>query len=348
MIRSSFSREFQLGSAAHILSRTALAPGFTGLLVMSPLATMRWRQGQLQLSSPRHPRILAIDPALVPLLLDLVEPRAVTWILNRQSAISHEDRRTVLAILIDLGFIEVTKFLSGDAATAWWDPKDRGGCDAVVLQLVQIAHGFARSADEGLSVDHWGRPLPWIARPVIDFLFQLDLSQLSIFEYGGGASTFYWDRRCAAVVTAESSEEWASRLAQGVGPRSRILYRPEQEAFAAAILESEDRYDIILLDATPAFRSRCVEPALKRLSPRGMIILDDAPFYPHAAEGLRKAGLIEVDVTGLTALEANLQTTSLFLSRNFDLPRRTTRSPAFPFGSPGFDWNAMDAFSASE
>jgi hypothetical protein len=74
-----------------------------------------------------------------------------------------------------------------------------------------------------------------------------------------------------------------------------------------------------------------------------MIILDDAPFYPHAAEMLRIAGLIEVDVTGFSTLEDNLQTTSLFLSRSFDLPRRTTRSPAFPLGSPGFDWKAFKA-----
>jgi hypothetical protein len=181
----------------------------------------------------------------------------------------------------------------------------------MVSQLIQIAQGFARSAEEGLPVDHWGQPVPWVARPVVDFLSQLDLSQLSIFEYGGGASTFYWDRRCAAVVTVESNEEWANRIIQGVGPRSRILYRPDQQAFAEAILESEDRYDIILIDAAPAFRPHCAEPALKRLSARGMIILDDAPFYPHAAESLRKAGLIEVDVTGFSALEASLQTTSL-------------------------------------
>ena len=78
-----------------------------------------------------------------------------------------------------------------------------------------------------------------------------------------------------------------------------------------------------------------------RLSARGMIILDDAPFYPNAAEVLRRAGLIEVDVTGYLPLEGNLQTTSLFLSRDFDLPRRAKRSPVFPFGSPGSDWNDL-------
>jgi hypothetical protein len=324
------------------LANAALTPGSPGLLVMSPLATMRWRQGQLQLSSPRHPKTLVIDSALAPLLLELVEPRTVSWILERQSTITHADRRTVLAILIDLGIIEVTGPPGRTVGKVWWDPDDKARDEAVVVQLIQIAHGFARSAEEGFSVDHQGRPLPRIARPVIDFMFQLDLSQLSIFEYGGGASTFYWDRNCASLVTAESDKDWANRIAQGVGPRARILYRPERQSFVDAILETNDRYDIILIDALPAFRRGCVGPALERLSKRGMIILDDATFYPHAAEALRNAGLIEIDVTGFSALEDNLQTTSLFLSRDFDLPRRTTHSPAPPFGSPGFDWTALD------
>jgi len=65
-----------------------------------------------------------------------------------------------------------------------------------------------------------------------------------------------------------------------LGRDTRSYTDPSGKRFADAILETDDRYDIILIDAAPAFRSPCVEPALKRLSPRGMIILDDSPFYP--------------------------------------------------------------------
>lgn len=331
-----------VSSERRVFPHDARAQESTELVVMSPLATMRWRQGQLQLSSPRYPKTLVIGADLAPLLLDLVEPRAVSWILDRKSTISSADRRNILAVLIDLGIIEVAKAPVDGVRRIWWDPNDKAHDEAVVLQLIQIAHGFARSAQEGFSVDHRGQPLPRIARPVIDFLFQLDLSQLSIFEYGGGASTFYWDRTCANLVTAESDKEWAERLIRNVGVRASILYRPERETFAKSILETDDRYDIILVDAIPAFRFDCVEPAIRRVSARGMIILDDAPFYPEAAEILRKADLIEVDLTGFSTLEDNLQTTSLFLSRNFDLPRRSTRSPTLPFGSPGFKWIALE------
>ena len=33
--------------------------------------------------------------------------------------------------------------------------------------------------------------MPWLVRPIVDF-FQLDLPQLSIFEFGEEASTLYW------------------------------------------------------------------------------------------------------------------------------------------------------------
>src|SRR6516225_2883204 len=155
-----------MDSATRILSSTALGPGSTELLVMSPLATMRWRQGQLQLSSPRHPKTLVIDSALAPLLHDLVEPQTLSWILKQPSTISCENRRSVIAILIDLGIIEIANPPSGTRGKVWWDPGDKAHYETAVFQLIQIAHGFARSADEGFSVDHRGRPLPWIARPV--------------------------------------------------------------------------------------------------------------------------------------------------------------------------------------
>src|SRR5215471_5194282 len=60
----------RVSNPSRILSSIALAPGSTELLVMSPLATMRWRQGQLQLSSPCHPKTLAIDCALAPTAMD--------------------------------------------------------------------------------------------------------------------------------------------------------------------------------------------------------------------------------------------------------------------------------------
>ena len=324
-----------------------LSPNSSAQFVMSPHATMRWRQGRLLLSSARQPKTLIIEQDLVPLLVGLVEPRSLSWILGVRSRISRTERpigplqtaprrhcRSHQATVLG-----TDERLPGGPPTSSRSDNARYGRRH--LQLLQIGHGFTRSASEHFSTDNWGRPLPWIARPVIDFLFQLDLSALTAFEYGGGASTFYWTRRCASVVCVESDKGWADRLKAELGPKVRVLLRDEPRAYASAILETSDFYDIILIDAAPTYRPECAGPAVERLSSRGMIILDDAPFYPETAAKLRAAGLIEVDMTGYSPLENNLQTTSLFLSKDFDLPRRANRSPAFPFGSPGFHWDQL-------
>ena len=306
--------------------------------VVSPHATISWRQGQIRATSGTKPRALILEPEALQLLAQLRVPRLAKQAATL-SGLPPDEVLPLLALLVESGIVEVLD--PADARQGpWWDPLDRGRDLRSVLQLIQVAHGFARSADERFAVDAWGRPTPWVARPVIDFLLQLDLSSLRVFEFGGGASTHYWRRRCGKVTCVESSPTWCERLSK-LGPEAEVLLRTDASSFAGAILERPGLYDIVLIDAAPAFRSGCVGPALERLDPRGMIILDDAPFYPEAAAKLRRAGLIEVDFTGYSPLEDNFQTTSLFLSREFDLPRREGDSPAFPFGSPGFDWGSL-------
>lgn len=304
--------------------------------VVSPHATISWRQGRIRAASGAKPRALILEPEALRLLGELREPRSAKQ-AAALSGLPADEVLSLLALLVETGIVEVLD--PADAQQGpWWDPFDRGRDLNSVLQLIQVAHGFARSADERFPVDAWGRPTPWVARPIIDFLFQLNLSSTRVFEFGGGASTHYWRRRCGKVTCVESSPEWSERLSR-LGPEAEVLLRTDASSYAGAILERPGLYDIILIDAAPAFRSGCVGPALKRLDPRGMIILDDAPFYPEAAAELRRGGLIEVDFTGYSPLENNLQTTAIFLSREFDLPRRQGVNPVFPFGSPGFDWD---------
>lgn len=292
------------------------------------------------LASGLQPTTLTLEPAVLTLLHLLSTPKSIEEIVGADLPIEPNERPPLVRLLLKVEAIESIRPQTTNEK-AWWDPRDRAKYEASLLTLVQVAHGFSTSSQVGLCVDHWGRPLPWLARPVVEFLYQLDLSAVDVFEYGGGASTWYWSRRCRSVTCVESSEPWYERLRSELAAVATILLRTTAEEFADAIMELTRQYGVILIDAHPAFRGGCVRPALRRLAPGGMILLDDAPFYPEAAAELRSADLIEVDLTGYTPLEANLQTTSLFLSRGFDLPRRTKRSPAFPFGSPHFRWGAF-------
>jgi hypothetical protein len=153
------------------------------------------------------------------------------------------------------------------------------------LRLVQVAHGLGRSLVEWAPVDGLGRDVPWLARPAVDFLDQLDLRGLHVFEYGGGGSTGYWLRRGARVRCVESSAQWADRLAQRWGevPGFRVELHRDPARFAACIHDEDVLYDIVLVDAHPGYRRGCGKAAAAGLRPGGLLVLDDAPFYPKVA-----------------------------------------------------------------
>lgn len=305
--------------------------------VVCPHTTVRWRQGRLTIASGTQPSTLTAHPAALEFLNFFARPSSLHSLMVADLSIELDERGALLRLLCEKGIIERLRPPANYAA-AWWDPNDRAKREASLQTLIQVAHGFSASAKANFCVDHWGRPVPWIARPVLDFLFQLDLSEADVFEFGGGASTSYWIRRCRSLVCVESNPDWHNRLREQVGGSANLLLRSTPDRFARSILETDRTYDIILVDAAPNFRNGCAGPAIKGLAPGGMIILDDAPFYPEAAAAFRDAGLIEVDFSGYSPLEDNFQTTSLFLDRAFDFPRRTQTSPAFPFGSPHFKW----------
>src|SRR5205085_2766022 len=69
------------------------------------------------------------------------------------------------------------------------------GCWIRSLRLYRILafdYGYLRSAATMRSVDARGQPLPWTTYAATAFLAQLDLSDMSVFEYGCGGSTIFW------------------------------------------------------------------------------------------------------------------------------------------------------------
>jgi hypothetical protein len=137
-----------------------------------------------------------------------------------------------------------------------------------------------------------------------------------------------------ALVTARKQRRMGNRLVKGVGPRS-----PRPIPTRAASVCGGDPRERRSLRYYPHRRSARISIPLRGTDAQapvgaGMIILDDAPFYPQAGRGrrarLRSARSQSAD--DMAGLVAQLRSS-----------RRTTQSPTFPFGSPGSDWNALEA-----
>jgi hypothetical protein len=77
-------------------------------------------------------------------------------------------------------------------------------------------------------------------------------------------------------------------------------------------------YDVIVIDGAEHFR--CAESAFSALAPGGIVILDNAEWYPKATDLLRRADMIEISFSGFGPINAFTSTSNAFLQRDFRFP----------------------------
>ncbi len=197
------------------------------------------------------------------------------------------------------------------------DHVQRSGVDRLVmlLDVLESQQGHQRSRTVQKAVDAAGHPLPWLTYPAIEYLDHLDLSGCRLLETGAGQGTLYWARRVAQVMVVEHDPVWGQQVKSALPDNATIVMGDSDEVYLRAVSEAPGRFQIIVIDGK--LRRRCAEIALPKLSDTGMIILDNAEWYPNTAKLLREAGLIEVDFHGFGPVVDFKWTTSLFLTTDF-------------------------------
>jgi hypothetical protein len=134
---------------------------------------------------------------------------------------------------------------------------------------------------------------PWIVPAAIGWLGRRIGSDWSILELGAGRSTVWFARRAGRVVSFEDNEFWAghtrSRLDEldlgnvdlRVGPVEGLT-----DAVAALPNSSFDLVVVDFLEAPAVTRIDVLKPAMKKVEPGGLLLLDDSdrPGYAEAFE----------------------------------------------------------------
>ena len=209
-----------------------------------------------------------------------------------------------------------------------------------VWKIIMRDQGYADSLIRKECVDSDGRPIPWITYPAIEYLNKLDFSQKTVFEYGAGNSTLWWSQRAKTITSVEGVEAWYESIRNQLPNNCRILYEPDHDRQIAAVGYDHGAYDVIVVDGLTQSRGRlrCCMAALKHLRPGGMIILDNSDYLPMSTQFLRDAGLIEVDMSGLTPLLNCSATTSLFFMRDFNIQPKAAVHPGAPLGGVTQNW----------
>jgi SAM-dependent methyltransferase len=118
-----------------------------------------------------------------------------------------------------------------------------------------------------LTLDENGMRMPWYTRPCLEWLNELDLYGLQIFEYGCGGSTWWYRSRGAKVDGVDSSEKWSQM--------SRARWTDDKTKYIECILYFNHQmpFDIIIVDGD--YRDDCAAEALNFLKPGGYLIIDN-------------------------------------------------------------------------
>lgn len=192
------------------------------------------------------------------------------------------------------------------------------------LLRILAAHGHDRSIAAGLAVDARGNPLPMYTYPAIEYLAQLDFSDRDVLEFGSGQSTHWWAARARAVTAVEHDDHWVRRLEEAAAPNVTCLFAKREDIATGqgylAVLPSNRRHHVIALDGL--HYHDCAVAVRSLLEPGGLVILDNADFYPATCAVLRDQDFLQVDMAGFKPCHTDAQVTSLFFDRAFQVKPR--------------------------
>ena len=136
---------------------------------------------------------------------------------------------------------------------------------------------------------------PWMAFETKRRLDSLLQSDMCVFEYGSGASTLFFEKRVAKIVSIEHDPEWYERVRRKLRRPSRVDYRLVPavngdvrgcgtsvaglegmgfERYVQSIRAFEDEFfDVVVVDGRS--RLACLAAAVPKVRPGGYLILDD-------------------------------------------------------------------------
>lgn len=190
---------------------------------------------------------------------------------------------------------------------------------------------LAKEYNQLESIKKWscinkeGNPIPWYTYPAIEYLSNLDFSDKTVLEWGGGNSSLFWAKRCKKLVTIESNPEWFKMIKKNQAQNQDLYFKqnatPEvsHSEFAHFPLTLDTNFDVFILDGED--RQVCSNIALEIIrlhnNQNALIIFDNSDWYQNTCKILRDASLIQVDFHGFAPINAYTHTTSIFLTRNF-------------------------------
>lgn len=178
--------------------------------------------------------------------------------------------------------------------------------------------GWFRSFREGRSVDSHGNPIPWITYPAIEFILRRIHPDMSVFEYGCGASTLWWAQRVKEIDACEHDLSWYQEVVRNVPANVKVHHVPLVYGgeYSRLVSSLNKQFDVIVIDGRD--RVNCAMNALSALKHDGIIIWDnsDRQDYREGYNYLFDNGFKKIEFVGLAPIAVCKAETALFYRSN--------------------------------
>jgi hypothetical protein len=196
---------------------------------------------------------------------------------------------------------------------------------------LSVNFGQFKTMKQLAPVDRDGNPIPWYAYPAIEYIKQLDFSSKAVFEYGSGNSSVFWSQRCKKLVSVEDDQKWYNKVKPRLPHSAEYRFLAGKYDYISSIARYPYDFDVVIIDGS--HRYECAEQALSKLKADGFIILDNSDWWQKTSELLRKADLIEVDMSGFGPINNYTWTTSFYFRRSVNLKPAHDQQPIHGVGS---------------
>ena len=141
---------------------------------------------------------------------------------------------------------------------------------------------------------------PWITPESLNLIKSLIKPNWRVFEWGSGGSTVFWSINCADVFSVEHNSEWVARVSgmmenfncpqnwrliyvKGVG----IDHNTAFKWYSNVILDYPDNhFDLVFVDGEASSRGWCLQNAMSKLKPGGIMLVDNSNWLTETPVGL--------------------------------------------------------------
>ena len=232
--------------------------------------------------------------------------------------------------------------------------------------------GYFRSVLFNKPCDKDGNPLPLLTYPFIEYIYDLNLSEASMLEFGGGNSTLFFANKVNKIYSIEPNfnlpNSWflflkkeiaESRNSEkiklfGVDLPNNYKYYPDwvklvnqrtKKVIDKILNEEQDKFDMILIDGWGFERNWIAKYLVNSLSEGGIIIVDNTYNCPQCANSLRELGFNQINFKG-HGPSTHRDCTSIFFKGKIKFKPKSFRFPQYSFCSKK-EFNAWEEINFS-